>query len=455
MSLKKNNECISSANLDRCLRLLVGDYGKLNLIVAYSGGLDSQVLLEMLVELRDVRHFNLRAIHIHHGIHPRADEWAAFCEARCESLGVPLDTRTVVVAPRKTGVEAAARNARYTELEKHLRSASDILLTAHHQDDQAETLLLNLVRGAGVNGLAAMPAVREIGNGLLCRPLLEFSRRQLQDYAGSRQLDWIEDDSNADPEIRRSFLRRDIIPALERHWPGVKSTLALTASRMSDAGSLLAELAEADLVRCSALKGNALALPELRGLAPSRLRNVLRHWIRLQGAQMPSARQLAEIERLVYEPPVAARAIVHWGQTTALVYRSELTLTPKKMLGTVSDGAIRWNLLTGKSVCIGSTCITATAREGRGLARDRTGTDLVVRFRRGGERCRLPGREHHSSLKNIFQEHGIPPWDRRTMPLIYVDDSLAAIGDRWYCEPFAARAGEPAWDLEMSKLAEK
>jgi len=452
--LKKNNGLVTSASLDRRLRQLVGDYENLNLIVAYSGGLDSQVLLSLLSELRVSKPFNLRAIHIHHGINPQADDWAVLCQASCDALAIKLDIFRVSVRPSKAGIEAAARKARYAELENQLHSRSDILLTAHHQDDQAETLLLNLVRGSGVSGLAAMPAVRAIGNGLLCRPLLDISRQQLQEYADTRKLDWVSDESNSDLEIRRSFLRVSVLPRLQHHWPQVTTTLARTASHMAEANFLLSELAEEDIVKRNARNDDKLMLQGLADLSPERLGNILRYWIRQQGVPAPSVRQLAEIVRLVNEPPHTSQAVVRWGRFAACLYRKQLQLTSGEP-GQLSGDEISWNLLSGEPLYLGSACLTAETAEGFGLAKDRVGSNLVIRFRRGGERCKLPGRSHHTSLKNLFQEQGIPSWERKTIPLIYAGDHLAAIGDRWMCEPYAARPGEPAWSLKMSEMLGK
>jgi len=453
VSSKKNSDAPLVARLRDTLVTLLGNAPDVVLCVAYSGGIDSSVLLQLLVELRAERPFDLQAIHVNHGIHADADEWEKLCLRNCKQLGVPLVIERVSVQNRGEGIEAAARAARYQALEKHITSASYVLLTAHHQEDQAETLLLHLVRGSGVSGLAAMPATRAFGKGRLVRPLLQFSRAELVDYAKYQGLKWVEDGSNADPEIRRSFLRQEIFPKLIQHWPGTIKALNRTARHMAEADTLLQELGEADRLACLHEDGSSLSLAKLAVLSVERQQNLLRQWCRVNGFAMPSTSRVDELCRLVRNPPATASAEVFLGDTWACLYRDRLSLEQLEPAGLPED--LDWDLSSSASARFGPFRLTVSESVGAGLARSRIGNRVLVTRRQGGERCRLPGYTHHTTLKNLFQQHGIAPRERDRLPLLYVGDELAAIGDRWVCEPYAARKDEPSWELKLSIISRK
>lgn len=450
MSSKKNNGILTTETLHRHLQTTVGDYQERNLILAYSGGLDSTVLLHLLTDLGTTRKFNLQAIHVHHGLHPDADAWTGSCIEQCKTLGVELVIEKVDVVVGEHGLEAAARKARYDALAKHIQSERDELLTAHHRDDQAETLLLHLVRGAGVSGLAGMPPRRRFGQGWLSRPFLEIEREAIRDYGLRHGLHWVEDDSNSDPAIRRSFLRHSVIPLLSRHWPGAVGSMAQAASHLREAETLLAHVAEQDLMPCRLDDDMGLSVARLAALTPDRLRNALRHWILSYGVGVPTTRQLAQLVQQIQRPSKTARAELGWGGHRVRVYQDKVWMVTEDN-AIPGDTRLMWDLEKSKTLRMGNLDLRVTETTGAGLARSRIGSKIEVRTRQGGERCRLPGRKHHTSLKSLLQQHRVSPWERSSMPLIYVDNELAAVGDRWYCEPFAARSGEQSWVLSVEK----
>jgi len=449
VSSKKNKGVVTTETLHRQLQSMVGDYRGRNLKLAYSGGHDSTVLLHLLADLGTTRKLNLQAIHVHHGLHPDADAWTDSCIKQCKKLDVELVIEKVKIVVGEHGLEAAARKARYDALARHIRSERDELLTAHHRDDQAETLLLHLVRGAGVSGLAGMPVRRRFGAGWLSRPLLEIERESIRAYAHLHGLQWVEDESNLDPAIRRSFLRHSVIPLLSRHWPGAVGSMAQAASHLREAETLLTRLAEEDLETCRLDDGGPSAA-RLATLAPERLRNALRHWILSHGIGAPSTRQLAQLVQLIHQPPKTARAELSWGGHRVRMYQDRLWIVVDDH-GLPGDTRLMWDLEKSKTLRMGNLDLRFTAATGEGLARSRTGSAIEVRTRQGGERCRLPGRKHHTSVKSLLQQHRISPWERKSMPLLYIDNELAAIGDRWYCEPFAARSGEQSWIFSVAK----
>lgn len=279
--------------------------------VAFSGGLDSTALLYALAALRaEVTGLQVRAVHINHHLLPQANEWAAHCSSVAAKLDVPLKVVDVnVVQGAGISTEASARDARYRVLEDELQDG-ELLLTAHHQEDQLETVLLQLLRGAGVTGLSAMPADAPFGRGRHLRPLLDVSRAELEEQVRTSGLTWVEDSSNAALEYDRNYLRHNVIPALRERWPGAAATATRSARHLAEAQSLLDELARIDLA--SAVEGEALLVSALQVLTPSRARNLLRFWIREHGFRPPSTVKLQEVLRQMLESRPDAHPRVAW-----------------------------------------------------------------------------------------------------------------------------------------------
>jgi tRNA(Ile)-lysidine synthase len=422
------------------LRLPPGAHFK----VAYSGGLDSHVLLHALSILRAEHHFSLSAIHIDHNLQSASAEWGRHCAAVCTKLDIQYEVKRVRVAGvADEGLEAAARRARYVALAAALEP-DDILLTAHHCDDQAETVLLQLLRGTGVAGLAAMPMQTVFGPGQIVRPLLGFSRVALHAYAQEHQLAWIEDPSNRESHLRRSFLRAEILPRLARHWPAYASMLARTARHAAEAMRLLDEVAETDLAACRhavAYSSQALSISALLAFSMARQRNLLRYWLRRQGFLAPAAAQLEEVLAQVQTASRSQQARVCWPGTEVWRYRDLLVAMPAQHAPDPALDVV-WDLRAPLDLP-GIGRLRVVPIRGQGLSRARlNGRSLHVRMRSGGETLMLPGRGHHHALKKLLQAEGVPPWLRACLPLLYADHELAAVADRWVCAPYLAGDGE-------------
>ena len=409
--------------------------------VAYSGGLDSHALLHAAAQLRSQRNsFLLSAIHIHHGIQAEADRWAEHCAEICRALAVPLQIIHVDAAPASgESPEEAARNARYQAL-KRCVTQQTALLTAQHRDDQAETVLLQLFRGAGLAGLAGMGMESVFGQGRLIRPLLDCSRQSLIDYAHQHQLQWVEDSSNQQLVYDRNYLRHTIMPLLKKRWPGIDKTLQRSAGHCAEANDQLNRMADELLATLHRSERNTLPTGPLRHHDPATQRLILRAWIRQTGRRAPST---ATIHRIIDELIPARHdknPSIIWREGEIWRYRDELyCLEPQKTLDTTIR--YRWD---GQSTL---------KLEGNGELTSYPAADgidellwnsrcITVGYRRGGERCQLTGRSGRQQLKKLFQSAAIPPWRRSRIPLIYLDDQLAAVGEQWICEPFAARSGE-------------
>jgi tRNA(Ile)-lysidine synthase len=418
------------------------------LIVAFSGGLDSCVLLHALARLRQPLALNLRAVHVDHGLHAHSSGWAEQARQTCAGLNIPCTVERVQVTDiRGHGLEDAARRARYAALARHV-GPGEVLLTAHQADDQAETVLLHLLRGAGVHGLAAMPAIMPFHTGRLARPLLDFTRAQLAAWATHENLQWIEDSSNQDLRLSRNYLRQRVFPLLEAHWPEASRRLVRSAGMAAEAVELLDELATADWSACRGGEEGRLSVSALRTLSAPRQRNLVRYWLRRQGFLAPTALHLDQVLAQVTRDPQSKQAVIRWPGAEVCRYRDEL-MARKSPTEPDSTLRILWNPPDVLEIP-GIGRLHAEPARGDGLSRARVErVPLTIALRQGGETCRLPGRAHHHKLKKLLQEAGIPPWERRRLPLVYADGELAAIGDRWVCEPYAAHPDEAAWKLRL------
>ncbi len=410
--------------------------------VAYSGGCDSHVLLHALVAIQDqFPTATISALHINHGLAEEADRWAAHCQQVAAGLGVTFQAVPVDgLGGAGESPEAAARQARY-HIFAQLMAEGDGLLLAHHENDQAETLLLQLFRGAGVRGLAAMPRHTTFAKGWLGRPLLGLDRPQLRDYARDAGLDWIEDPGNQSSDIDRNFLRHNIIPDLLPRWPALTRTLARTAQHQAAASHLLDELAATDLQTLQGRHAGCLSIHILSTLSRERQDNVLRYWIYQQGISMPSSVQLRRIQTEIVSARDDAQPQVGWADSVVRRYRDDLYLLPlKATLG--KSKSLNWDLKTGLRLADGRR-LKLERQPGVGLTISLQGrADVSVRFRKGGEVCRPLGRKQAHRLKTLWQEWGVPPWQRDQIPLIYVGEEIAQVLGYCICEPWQANAGE-------------
>jgi tRNA(Ile)-lysidine synthase len=418
----------------------------LQLKIGYSGGRDSHVLLHALRGLTagDPQRV-LSAIHVHHGLQPEADAWEAHCEQACADLDVPLEVvRVAVPAASKSGPEAAARQSRYQAFEARLGDG-EVLCLAHHRDDQAETFLLQLLRGAGPEGLSAMPARAVLGKGSVVRPLLEVAPAAIRDYADVSRLCWIDDPSNDDRRFNRNYLRHEVIPILLARWPAAMRTIARAAANQA------AVARAAHFVGGEALSGAAETLPceAIARLDPDTAQLAVRAWLKRRGYSPPSKARLNRILHEVVAARPDAEPLVAWSGAEVRRYRGALYVMAP-LLRSDADAVHSWGL-GGVPLDMVHGTLSAQHCVGKGLSaafcRDR---HLEVRFRRGGERCRPAGEAHSSSLKACFQRRGVPPWERNRLPLIFLDTELAAVADRWLCEGFKAREGEPGWAMHWA-----
>lgn len=413
--------------------------------LAFSGGLDSTVLLHALAALRgQLPAYELGAIHIHHGLQDEADAWLAHCHNQCERLGIEMLAEQVKVnLDNGASPEDAARQARYRALAGCM-AKGDILLTAQHADDQAETLLLQLLRGAGPRGLAAMPAATRFARGWQVRPLLGVSRESLSCWAQAAGLDWIEDPSNLDSRFDRNFLRQAVLPTLKTRWPALNSVLGRVARQQAEAAELLDALAGLDLQVVQGAAADRLLVSQLLQLPDSRQRNVLRLWLRLQGMPLPSRRKLDAVCRETLRAGPDRQPRVGWPGVELRRYRDELFAMSSLPTQPAAEWCFDWDLQQPLLLPAGLGSLHVAASQGRGLSRQAVQAGVRIGFRRGGESCQPAGQRHHRSLKKLFQEAAVAPWQRRQTPLVFVGEQLAEIIGLCVCEPFQAQPDEAA-----------
>jgi tRNA(Ile)-lysidine synthase len=414
--------------------------------VAFSGGVDSTVLLAALA--RVALRAPLRAVHVDHGLNPESAAWARHCAAVAADLGVPFASVKVSVARDSgLGLEGAAREARYAALEG-LMGAGELLLTAHHGDDQLETLLLRLMRGTGVRGLRGVLEHVPFGAGRLARPLLGVTRAQIAARARHWGLKWLEDPANDDPHHDRSFLRRDVVPALVARWPAAARGAQRLAEQMTDAEAILDTVAERDAEPIA--DPSRVPRAVLAPLPPARQRNLLRHLLRRVALAIPSAQKAEELRCALLDARPGAQTRILWSGGEGRVFREHLYFMRALPPASPADYRARLDKVTGWSGPEGKLRF-GPAATAAGLPESWLDAGLEVRFRAGGEAFRPLDRPHSHPLKRWFHDAAVVPWMRSRIPLLYRGDTLVAVADLWLSHAVtAAASGEPRWTVSWT-----
>jgi tRNA(Ile)-lysidine synthase len=415
--------------------------------IAYSGGQDSHVLLHALSVLRSELNVRLQAVHVNHGLNKDANAWSRHCEAICSAMDIPCHICNVDAAPHAgESPEAAARRARYAALSSIVRPG-DCILTAHHQDDQAETVLLQMLRGAGPRGLAGMPVYTGFAQGMLARPLLEFTRDDLHAYAVQHGLQWVDDQSNFDTGYQRNYLRHEVIPLLKSRWSAMARIVSRSAMHCADTAILMDEIAAADLVKIRGPEPDTISIPRLQALGIEHQRNVLRFWLRQMGVQLPETVHLDRLRHNVLDAADDRMPLLTWADVEIRRYRDVLSVMPP-LSDHNNDIVLKWDLTSELVLPAGSGRLLAVQKKGHGLnAALCRSQPVTVRYRQGGERCKPAGKIHTREVKKLFQEEGIPPWRRDRIPFIYVGNQLAAVAGLWICQPYDAHPDDIGFDI--------
>ena len=434
---------------------LLPGFPDVRLVVAFSGGVDSTALLAALAASGQ-KGLRVRAVHVNHGLHPNAVKWSEHCRALARERGVRLEVLAAKVA-RSAGVslEAAARDARYGLLARSLE-AGEFLLTAHHEDDQLETVLLQLFRGAGIAGLAAMPDIAPFAGGWLARPLLSRSRAELEEWVRAAGLRWVDDDSNTDETLDRNYLRRQVVPLVRERWQGVGSAVSRSARHAAEGQRLLDMIARSDVERASS--GAGLFVPALRALQPDRRRNALRFWIARSGARMPDTSRLEELAGPVIDARPDASPRVVWGDVEVRRHADVLSINSTadrdaRRGGDVRQGgaarratdapAIDWPWRSAPLLELpdagGALELKPDAHGPIDL--DTLPAAVTVRYRQGGERLRPRRGGPRRTLKSLLQESQLPIGERARLPLVFSGATLLTAGSLWVDESIQVTPG--------------
>lgn len=387
-------------------------------VIAYSGGLDSTVLLDLFAMLYREKTI---AVHVNHGLSPNSTPWEASCQRVSNELDVELFIERVDAHPKKgESPEEAARAARYNALKPYI-GENVCLLTAHNQNDQAETLLLQALRGAGTRGLAAMPSMTPFAEGVHARPLLTSSRRELRQYLEMRKLPWVEDESNFSMRFDRNYIRHYVMPVISDRWVNANSTLSRVAEHSAESQKLLDELAQIDLQNVSAQSDSALSIEGLMQLSDERQRNVLRYWIGLFGRKMPSTKLMHQIQQQMLCGGENSQPLLQWDQVELRCHQDQLILMTQ-LAPHDSTAKFIWN--TDEVLVLPNNLGRLTKSI---LRYKKLPKQVSVQFRQGGELIKPASRQEHQSLKKLFQQWGVAPWLRDRIPLIYDGDQLIEV----------------------------
>ncbi|MFW5450108.1 MAG: tRNA lysidine(34) synthetase TilS [Methylophagaceae bacterium] len=394
--------------------------------VAYSGGIDSHVLLHLLATANCSELESVSAIHIDHGLHADSERWAKHCTEVSANLAIDLcHLKVDVTEIDELGMEAAARKVRYQAFQKQL-THNDVLLTAQHQHDQAETLLLQLFRGAGPKGLSAMPQQLSLGESTIIRPFLNIPQQDILAYASQHQLRWIDDPSNAETRWNRNYIRHTIWPDIEQRWPSAAKTISRSAEHCADATELMDELAAQDLDSLVIEKTNDyLPIAQLLTLSPARQKNLLRHYIECKQFALPSTAGLQKVIDEVCQAKQDSNPVVSWQGVEVRRYQNQLYFM-RPLVEHDSHQILQCTSLQDTALNNGDILTWGKVQLG-GLSKQIITDGLTIRFRQGGEQIMPQGHAHHKTLKHLFQQWMVPSWQRDRTPLLYYGEELIAV----------------------------
>ncbi|MBC8227229.1 MAG: tRNA lysidine(34) synthetase TilS, partial [Gammaproteobacteria bacterium] len=415
--------------------------------IAFSGGVDSTVLLHAIKNIIDEKS-QIRAIHINHNIVGNSKVWAKTCKSICKNIGIDIEIISLEVTHNGYGLEAAARDERYKKL-KEILYENEYLLTAHHEEDQMETVFLRMARGTGLDGLQGINEKYSFGEGIIFRPMLEVSKTSVMDYAKEHQLKWVEDSSNQDTHFDRNFLRKKIIPQFRERWPSIASSVSRLSQLSAQNIKILNQIAEEDIGPIANM--NELPLAKLLDKSFERANNMLRYIILANGMSIPSMKTLQNGLKEILDPETD-KSVIAWKDYCIRKYKNHLyflrssDLEPNKI-----NVRIPWEI--GKAVNLGENIgtIEATFIHGDGLSIEKCENKLTISYRQGGESIKPIGHRINKSLKKLFQENQILPWMRDKIHLIYYQDELVSGADLWFNQNYVAAPNEDGFVVNWHK----
>jgi tRNA(Ile)-lysidine synthase len=418
------------------------------IIIAYSGGIDSSALLHLLFLIKEDLKQSLEAIHINHGLHEKSDDWEKFCKEECARFNVPFKAISIHEnLPKNESVECWARNKRYLLISKEMNK-DDLLLTAHHMDDQVETFFLQILRGAGPRGLASMPVIKRIASGYHVRPFLNIQQCELEQYAKANDLLWQDDESNSDIRYDRNYLRHKVLVYLEKAWPSFRKSILRVISHQKESMSLLSEIASEDMSKVLCKDFINLDIKILNKLSLPRQKNLIFYWLNRLNLEKPGSRHMNQIIKTLINTTSEKSPCVNWRNTEVRKYRNYLYAS-KKIKQHDRNEEIFWN--TNLPLEIHGEKLIAKKTLGKGVLMSCTeGAKITIRYRNGGEKIYSNSLSNSKTVKQLFQEHGVLPWFRDRVPLVYINEELAVVPGFCVGKKFSASENEKSLDIYWS-----
>lgn len=425
------------------LKLFQADDSNATVWVAYSGGMDSSVLLHALNTCKSKLNQTIAAIHVNHQLQSCSDDMQRHCEITCHQLEIHLEKVQLDSSPTKgESVEAWARENRYQAFSA-VCNKGDYVLTAQHQDDQAETFLLQLMRGAGLEGLSAMPSIKENANYKLVRPFLDIPRSQIEQYAIQKNIKWIDDPSNNDERYDRNFIRNKVLPLLKTRWTSASKTISRSSSLISEASNHF-NIHNYKLLGLITHGYDSLIIDHLQNLTRFELSNILRMWIKNNNFNLPSQAILEQIINNVLYCKEDKMPLVHWQNVDVRRYKNKLYI----MTAPREEQEIEMNWDLNKTIQLSLGTLSSTLEKGSGIRKDLLENNTVqIKRRQGGEIIQPFNRQHNHELKKLFQESNVLPWVRDKIPLIYSNEELIAVAGFWVSNKYACSPLEEGWNI--------
>jgi len=437
-----------SQNIEEILKHQIAAQNIKKICVSLSGGVDSIVLLFALQQLLNET-FAIRAIHINHNLYEGSQSWANFCQKICDQIQIQINIYSIKVKVTEgSGIEAAARKARYEKLQKSIQEG-EWLMTAHHKDDQLETILLRMARGTGVEGLKGIQKQFNFGSGKILRPLLEISKSEILGYAKEKKLDWVEDTSNQETYFDRNFLRMKVIPKLKERWPAFSSSVSRLSNISTQTSNLLKELAEQDLGFDYPVKN--LDIEILKNKSIGRVINIIRFLILKNEMSVPSMKVLNSGVNTLLNPKSVNPSMV-WDNYCIKRYLNKLYfLQLSELQPTQGNRLINWLIDEPLKLDENGSALVAVMTKGQGLSLKKCDKNIDVQFRKGGESIRPVGHKITKKLKKLFQEDHVLPWVRDKIPLLYKKNELIGVGDLWFSQNYIASEEEDGFLVNWSR----
>ena len=426
--------------------------------VAYSGGVDSTVLIHFLSLIPDCKK-KLFALHVNHGISSKSDLWEEHCKNNCLSLEIDFVSLKLESKTIKNPNENELRKARYKELFSWSEEG-DVICTAHHKDDQVETILFRILRGTGIKGLEGIKKFSKRKDIDLIRPFLDFSKEDLIKYAKQNNLSWVEDDSNNNLLITRNYLRNKVLPLLAKKWPQYSDSFTNLSTKAQDASKVIEELSYSDLNSSLGDSKDHLSILKMKGLSKERIKNLMHTWLnQLNEVNIPLS-FIEQAYRNIFLSKEDSNPLISFGKPEFIGsfqlrrFNNHIYFLP--LLDPIllkSNDPWNWNI--NKTLELPTGVLSSKKVFGKGLSSEISRNNLKVKARSGGERCKPFGRSKSQKLKKLFQEYKIPPWTRDRLPLIYLEEELVAVADLWVCQEFMAHKNEDGFLLNWLDNLEK